>query len=157
MQEGILLLNNETLNKLSEKHTKSKTANNKVLLTGVPQYVHPVMFAGIDEEMIRKAAIKTKEESGPSTMDAYGWRRILCLNNFGDANVDLRKTITNFIKMICTEKVSAVSIEAFVACRIIPLYKSPGLRSVGVGEILRRISGKVIVSVLKKEVISSAG
>ena len=146
MQEGILLLNSETLNKLSEKHTKSKNANNEVLLTGVPQYVHPVMFAGIDEEMIRKAAIKTKEESGPSTMDAYGWRRILCLNSFGDANVDLRKTITNFIKMICTEKVSAVSIEAFVACRIIPPYKSAGLQPVAVGNSSQNLIKSYCVS-----------
>ena len=32
------------------------------------------MFAGIDEEMIRKATIKTKGGSGPSGMDADGWR-----------------------------------------------------------------------------------
>ena len=72
MQDGILLLNNETLNKLKEKHPKSKNANNDVLLTGVPQGVHPAMFAYIDEEMIRKAAIKTKEESGPSTVNTDG-------------------------------------------------------------------------------------
>ena len=107
--------------------------------------------------MIRKAAIKTKGGFGPSAMDTDGWRRILCSNNFGDAKVDLRKAIANFIKKICTEKVSAVSIEAFVACRLIPLDKNPGLRPIGVGEILRRITGKVIVSVLKKEVVSSAG
>ena len=89
-------------------------------------------------------------------MGADGWRRILCSNKFGDANVDLRKAITNFIKKICTEKMSAVSIEAFVACRLILVDKNPGLPPIGVGEILRRITGKVIVSVLKKEVVSSA-
>ena len=47
--------------------------------------------------------------------------------------------------------------QAFVACRLIPLDKNPGLRPIGFGEILRRITGKVIVSVLKKEVASSAG
>ena len=114
------------------------------------------MFANIDEEMIRKTAIKTKEGSGPSAMDEYGWRKILRSNNFGDTNVDLRKAIANFIKKICTGKVSAVSIEAFVACRLVPLDKNPRLRPIGVGEILRRITGKVTVSVLKKEVVSSA-
>ena len=68
MQDGILPLNSETLNKLKEKHPKSKNANNDVLLTSVPQDVHPIMFAGIDEEMIRKAVIKTKGGSGPSAM-----------------------------------------------------------------------------------------
>ena len=36
MHDGIFPLNNETLNKLKEKHPKSKKANNDVLLTGVP-------------------------------------------------------------------------------------------------------------------------
>ena len=89
-------------------------------------------------------------------MDEYGWRKILRSNNFGDTHVDLRKAIANFIKKICTGKVSAVSIEAFVACRLVPLDKNPRLRPIGVGEILRRITGKVTVSVLKKEVVSSA-
>ena len=48
MQDGILPLNNETLNELKEKHPKSKNANNDVLLTSVPQDIHPIMFAGID-------------------------------------------------------------------------------------------------------------
>ena len=157
MQDLILSLNNETLNKLKEKHPKSKNVNNSILLTGVPQDVHLIMFAGLDEEMIRKAAIKTNGGSGPSTMDTGGWRRILCSNNFSDTNVDLRKAIANFIKKICTEKVSAVSIKAFVACRLIPLDKNPGLRPMEVGEILHRITRKVIVSVLKKKVASSAG
>ena len=90
-------------------------------------------------------------------MDADGCRRILCSNIFGDVNVDLRKVVANFIKKICTEKVSAVSIEAFVTCLLIPLDKNPGLQPIGVGEILRRIIRKVIVSVLKKEAVSSAG
>ena len=69
----------------------------------------------------RKATIKGKGGSGPLAMDADGWRRILCSNNFSDANVDLRNAIASFIKKICTEKMSAVSIEAAVACRLISL------------------------------------
>ena len=64
MKDGIFPLNNETLNKLKEKHSKSKDTNNDVLLTCDPQDFHRIMFAGIDEEIIRKAAIKTKGESG---------------------------------------------------------------------------------------------
>ena len=142
---------------MKEKHPKSKNTNNNILLTGVPIDVHPIMCPGIDDEMIRKTAIKTKGGSVPLAMDADGWRKKLCSNNFGNANVDLRKAIANFIKKICTEKVSAVSIEVFVACRLIPLDKNPCLWPIGVGKILRRITGIVIVSGLKKEVVSSAG
>ena len=59
-------------------------------------------------------------------MDADGWRRILFSTNFGDANVDLRKATGNFMKKIFT--VSAISVEAFAACRLIPLDKNPGFQ-----------------------------
>ena len=127
MKDGILPLNIQTLNSLKEKHPESKVGSIDILLTDISQRVHPIKFAGIDEEMVRKAAIKTKGGSGPSTMDADAWRRILCSCNFGDTNVDLRKAIANFIKKFCTEEISITSIETFAACRLIPLDKNPGL------------------------------
>ena len=42
-----------------------------------------------------------------------------------------------------------------MACRLIPLDKNPDLRAIGVSEILHKIVGKVVVSVLKEEVIRS--
>ena len=155
MKDGILPQNIQTLHRLKEKRPESKDTSINILLTDISQGIHSINFAGIDEEMIRKAAIKTKGGSGSSAMDPDGWRRILCSNNFGDTNVDLRKAIANFIKNVCPEEISITSIEPFVACRLIPLDKNPGLRPIGIGEILRRITGKIIVSVVKKEVISS--
>ena len=49
------------------------------------------------------------------------------------------------------------TIEAFLACRLIFLDKNAGLRPVGIGEVLRRIAGKVIVLVLKEDVIKCTG
>ena len=65
MEDKMLPLNNETLNSLKEKHSESKNANNDVLLTGVPQRVHPIVLAGIDEEIISESVIKTKGGPGP--------------------------------------------------------------------------------------------
>ena len=45
------------------------------------------------------------------------------------------------------------SIEAVLSYYLIPLDKNPGLRPTGVVEVLRRIAGKVIVSLLKEDVI----
>ena len=132
MKDEILSLNIQTLISLKEKHSESKDASIDILLTDISQRVHPIKFAGIDEEMVRKAAIKTKGGSGPSAMDADGWRRIFCSNNFGDTNVDLRKAIANFIKKICTDEISTTSIETSVACRLILLAKNSGLRPMGV-------------------------
>ena len=63
------------------------------------QMVNPINFAGINEEMFRKAAIKTKGETGHSTMDADGWRGILCSSSFCNKNLDLRKVLISFIKI----------------------------------------------------------
>ena len=60
MKDGILALNIQELNSLKEKHPESKDARIDILLTDISQREHPIKFAGIDEEMVRKAAIKTK-------------------------------------------------------------------------------------------------
>ena len=65
MKDGILPLNIQTLNSLKEKHPESKDASIDILLTDISQRVPPIKFGGIDEEMVRKAAIKTKGGSGP--------------------------------------------------------------------------------------------
>ena len=61
-------------------------------------------------------------------------------------------------KVMCASEVSKKeSLEAFLACQLIPLNKSPGIRPIGIGEVLRRIMGKAVMMVLKKDVIHSAG
>ena len=45
----------------------------------------------------------------------------------------------------------------FTACRLIALYKSPGIRPIGVGETSRRIIGKAILSALMLDIQESAG
>ena len=40
---------------------------------------------------------------------------------------------------------------------MIPLNKNPGLAPIGVGEVLRRIAGEVVMKILKKDVLHAAG
>ena len=49
------------------------------------------------------------------------------------------------------------SIEGLVAFRLIPLDKSPGVRSIGVGEVLQRVIGKAILRVLKSDILNVTG
>ena len=55
------------------------------------------------------------------------------------------------------EKLDGSSLEDLIACGIIPLDKNQGLRPIGVGEILRRIAGKVVVSSTCNKIIDSLG
>ena len=49
------------------------------------------------------------------------------------------------------------SLEAILACRLIPLDKNPGVRPIGIGEVLRRIIGKSIIFAIKPQIMESAG
>ena len=49
------------------------------------------------------------------------------------------------VKKLSTDLIETQTIEAFFSCGLIPLDKNSGLRPIGVGELLRRIAGKVIV------------
>ena len=51
----------------------------------------------------------------------------------------------------------------FIAGRLVPLDKGetkegkPGVRPVGVGEVLRRLVGKLLIGVIKDDITSAAG
>ena len=100
--------------------------------------------------------MKTRVGSGPSGLDADGWKRILLSNNFGKPPSDLCQTLAKVTKKLCTEELPT-SLEGFLACRLIPLNKNPGLRPIGVGKVIRRIIRKVFVSVVCNGIISSVG
>ena len=77
---------------------------------------------------------------------------------FGTATLDLRKTFAQLIKELREEELeSPSSLESFVACRLIPLDKKPGLRPIDVGEVLRRIAGKAIMILFKNDITHAAG
>ena len=65
--------------------------------------------------------------------------------------------IAIFTRKLCSEKIDASTLEAFLACRLILLDKNLGLRPKGVGEILRRIAGKTVVSSTRNNIIDSVG
>ena len=100
----------------------------------------------------------TKGGSGPSGLDSDGWCRILTSREFGTSSTDLRKTFSQLINRLCIEELETrTSLEAFTACRLIPLDKKPGLGPIGVCKVLRRITGKVITMIFKKDITDAVG
>lgn len=157
MENGILPLNDLTLHLLNMKHPESTPADAEVLLPDTPEPVHEIIFEEITPDLIRRSALRTKGGSGPSGLDGDGWRRILTSHSFGSDSTDLCAAVASLGRKLCKEKQSATSLESLIACRLIPLDKNPGLRPIGVGEVLRRILGKSIASILKDELRSSIG
>ena len=110
---------------------------------------------------MRKAAIRTKGQSGPSGLDTIRWRRMLISKVFESWTSDLHIASANFIKHICINETEfqngTTSLETFIASRLVPLGKNPGLWTINVGEVLRRIARKVIMSVVKDDVKKAVG
>ena len=55
---------------------------------------------------------------------------------------NLAQAIADMTKILCTEEVKADSVKELYAGRLVPLDKNPGIRPIGIGEVLRRIISK---------------
>ena len=62
-----------------------------------------------------------------------------------------------FARKLATEHLDPAPLEPYISCRLIPLNKNPGVRPIGVGEVIRRIIGKTIAWSLREEVQEAAG
>ena len=55
-----------------QKHLTIKLQSNKTLLTGDMPRVHLALFKDIDNDKVKRAAIRTKDRAGPSSSDMDG-------------------------------------------------------------------------------------
>ena len=76
---------------------------------------------------------------------------------FGTSSNDLCSAIAVMAKKLCIEAIENDNLSTLMACRLVPLDKNPGLRPIGIGEVLRRIIGKMVVWVLRPELQENAG
>ena len=106
--------------------------------------------------MVRDAIEKTRGSTGLSGLDTDGWHRISMSGNFGSSVKDLGKAIAGMTKRLCQDN-TVKYLEAFLACRSIPLDKQPGVRPIGIGEILRHVIGKLVMKLLKRDVLKVTG
>ena len=159
ISKGVLPLSQSTIDELIQKHPEASEADPSLLMDGQPPFVDPVMFESITESTIANSALRTKGSSGPSGLDVDGWTQILVSKNFGAAGLAkfARKISTVETEVAVKNDRSYTNLEAYTARRLIPLDKNPGVRPISVGEVLQRISGKAILSVIKPDIMSSAG
>ena len=130
-------LSNETLQILSLKYPEVQQALHEEMLQGPKRQIYSTVYKDIDEHLVKKAAIKTKGGCGPSGLDTDNWCRILFSNQFGSSPLDLRTSIATFVKILCNRNIhfsnsgTDNSLEAFIASRLTPLIKNPGIRPIG--------------------------
>ena len=147
------------MNTLRNLHPERNNPSPEVMLDQEVEKIDPIIYESIDGQSNLSAALKTKGAAGPSNLDADGWRRFLVSRNYGNVGEDLRTSLANMLKIMCRQNIdpNTRDIEAFLSCRLIPLDKNPGVRPIGIGEVLRRIFGKALMQVIKGDVMKSAG
>ncbi len=156
---GVLNLTKETLTTLQTKHPNGQECHEEYLLEGPIDKVEGYIFEKIDGSLIKKLACQLKGAAGPSTLDADGWRRILTSASFGSHSLNLCDAIAKMSRKLChkPELWQDGSLEPLLSSRLIPLDKNPGVRPIAIGEVLRRLIGKSVVTVLKPNVLASVG
>ena len=107
--------------------------------------------------MIQKAAIAIHGAAGLSKLDADQYQWMLCSRNFKTMGLVLQNEIAMLAKKLATENLDPIALETYNANCLIPLDKCPGIRSIGVGEILRCITRKSISWTVKKDIQEAAG
>ena len=142
---------------LQEKHPSAEPIADDTLLNGPIREIPPSIFEFIDEQLIMKIALKTKGSAGPSGADSDLYKRILCSKNFNSSGKELREEIAIMTRTLLTTNYHHTILESYVACRLTPLNKNPGVRPIGVGEVLCRIVGKAVSWSLKEEFCEAAG
>ena len=108
---------------------------------------HPILFEGITAEVIRSSVLHTEGSAGPSGLDTMSWRRICTA--FGQKSNDLCSALAGVTRRICTTYVDPSSLIAYTSWLLVPLDKGPGVRSVGIGEVVRRIIRKAEMRTVK--------
>ena len=128
-------------------YLRDSASNNSCLLRTKPYALRGSVDSQMDAKRIHGAA-------GPSGADSEIWQQILCSKQFKKKPDQLCECISGLAKKLSCKTVDPAHLRAYTAGRLIPLDKIPGVRPVGVGEVLRHIVGKAVMMVLKYDISS---
>ena len=99
--------------------------------------------------------METHGSAGPSGLDADDWRSLL--SAFGQTSTNLCKLGVKFAKRLATSIIPPDYLIAYNGCRLVALDKFPGVIPIGIGEVMRRITGRIIVDCIRQDLTSLGG
>ena len=153
---GILPLDKKTKSDMLSKHPAPELINPAALISGVmPPSVHEVFYSELNGDLLKKCALRTKGGAGVSQQEDNLWHKMVTA--YKDSSSALCNAVGSLARRLATEYVDPVGLEALLANRGIAIDKNPGLRPVGVGEIVRRIIGKAVMVVTGEKVQEAVG
>ena len=133
-KEGIPPLTESAIEHLKKKHPEAGKIQLNTLLHGLIRNRLASYFDSIDKSMIRQATIQTKGAGGPSQLNVAQCLHILAGKTY--INEEMREQVALLARKLATAINDPSSLESYIACRLIPLDKCPGIRLIGVGKIL---------------------
>ena len=101
--------------------------------------------------MVDSALYKLHGATGLLNIDE-SFLRLICGRKFKVEGQTMKQNIAALARKLATETIDPSDMDAFTACRLMPMYKNPGIRPIGVGEMLRRLMGKLVSWVCKSRV-----
>ena len=122
-----------------------------------------MIFEGITADKVARIAKNMNGSGGPTLVDTDTWKDILCSKAFGNKSEELCQSIAELARKLCTEQIHPDCLVEYNACRLVPLDKgltkemTPGVRPIGIGEVLKRIVGKLLIGVIKEDIIEAVG
>lgn len=140
---------------LKQKHPEAEEVYDDSLILGPKDKVEAVIYENIDAELVMKCAKQLSGAAGPSGLDSDGLKRMICSKQFSSASSSLCEAIAAMARKLCSKVTDPNHLKAYVACRLLPLDKKPGVRPVGIGEVWRRLIGKAIMAVTNNDVIAA--
>ena len=103
------------------------------------------------------AAKHLKGSGGPSGLNSDGLKRIICSKAFKKSSKNVCYALAVVTRRLVTEYGDPECTDTLNACRLIPLNKDPGVRPIGIGEVLKRTIGKCVMKLLKPDILKGAG
>jgi hypothetical protein len=105
--------------------------------------------------VVEKVASKLLGGAGPAGTDAVDLRNWLL--RFGAESEYLRNSLASIAEWLANESPPWAAYRALMACRLVALDKSPGVRPVGIGEVYRRLLAKCVLATVGHKAMGAAG
>ena len=109
----------------------------------------------ITEEVVEKVASRLSGSAGPGGADSVDLRNWLL--RFGAESERLRSVLASLAEWLANTSPPWAAYRALMAARLVALDKCPGVRPVGIGEIVRRLLAKCVLNVVGSQATAAAG
>ncbi len=143
----------KVLDVLKSKHPDPAVVNSEAFLQC--QQLPQLVSVDITGAHIGVVARKIQGSGGPGGTVASLWQDILL--KFGKCSEQLRDGVADLSRCMANSLVDWKYLRALMANRLIGLDKCPGVRPIGIGEVLRRVLGKAMALVTGGDVEDVCG